>query len=258
MAQQDGGVAAERAYRPSYWRTAVFVPSVLVQTLALAVVTMFMRCISRGAAFGVGRLWSWIWLAMFGVKVSVHGLERLERGKRYVFVCNHQSASDIPLLYGSLPFRISFISKKELMQIPVFGWGTAAAGHIAIDRSNARKARKTIAAALEKLRRGNASLVIFPEGTRSADGVVGEFKTGSFRLAIDAGVEVVPLAIHDTCRIQPKGSWVIHPGPVSLSVGEPISVDGLLRNDKAALARTVRSRVVEMLGQDEQTPAAAD
>lgn len=251
MAQQDGGVGGEEGYRPSYWRTVLSVPVVLVGTFVLASVTMFMRCISRGAAFGVGRVWSWLWLGMFGVRVSVHGLEKLERGKRYVFVSNHQSASDIPLLYGCLPFRISFISKKELMQIPIFGWGTAAAGHIAIDRSNARKARKTIAAALEKLRRGNASLVIFPEGTRSADGIVREFKTGSFRLAIDAGVEVVPLAIRNTRHVQRKGSWVIHPGPVSLSIGDPISVDGLLRNDKAALAQMVRTRVVAMLGQQE-------
>ncbi|MBD3242724.1 MAG: 1-acylglycerol-3-phosphate O-acyltransferase [Chitinivibrionales bacterium] len=250
MAQQDGGVGGDSLYRPSYWRTVLFTPAVIAETLTLATVTLFMRCISRGAAFGVGRVWSWIWLWMFGARVTVHGLDRLERGKRYVFVSNHQSACDIPLLYGSLPFRISFISKKELMQIPIFGWGTAAAGHIAIDRSNARKARKTIAAALEKLRRGNASLVIFPEGTRSADGTVGEFKTGSFRLAIDAGVEVVPLAIQGTRRVQPKGSWVVHPGPVSLSIGEPIPVEGLLRNDKAGLAQMVRSRVLELMIDD--------
>ena len=131
--------------------------------------------------------------SLCGIRVKITGGEKLDRKERYVFVANHQSYFDIPVLYTGLPFALSFIAKKELFFIPFFGWGIAAIGHIWIDRDNARAARNSITRAIAMLKRKNISLVLFPEGTRSITGEVGEFKRGSFALAFEAGVPVVPL-----------------------------------------------------------------
>jgi 1-acyl-sn-glycerol-3-phosphate acyltransferase len=238
-----------RRYRPSLLRTALVVLELLVVTTVLTVVTILSAPFTSRVPLFCARLWSSLWVACAGARVRCVGRERLDRSRRYVFVCNHQSALDIPLLYVTLPFRLCFIAKRELLLLPVFGWGAAALGHIYIDRGNARRAHASVATALEKLRRGRGSLVIFPEGTRSSDGAVQPFKTGSFHLAIEAGVELVPVAIRDSRMVLPKHSFLHGPGPVLVEVGAPITVDGLSRADKAALAERVQAVVAGMAGE---------
>jgi 1-acyl-sn-glycerol-3-phosphate acyltransferase len=117
------------------------------------------------------------------------------------------------------------MAKKELFRIPVFGWGIRVLGHLPVDRSRARKARESILAAVRKVRGEDISLLVFPEGTRSVTGELGEFKPASFALAIEAGVEVLPIALSGTHRILGKKSWRIRPGKIGLSIGMPISLD---------------------------------
>jgi 1-acyl-sn-glycerol-3-phosphate acyltransferase len=181
---------------------------------------------------------------MCGIRVTTTGGEKLDRKARYVFIANHQSYFDIPVLYAGLPFSLSFIAKKELFFIPFFGWGIAAIGHIWIDRDNARAARKSITRAISKLNRQCISLVLFPEGTRSITGEVGEFKRGSFTLALEAGVPVVPVSILGTRDVLPKKSRRFSPGTTTLVIGDPIVPAELSKLDKTKLSELVRERIV--------------
>jgi 1-acyl-sn-glycerol-3-phosphate acyltransferase len=246
VAEQDGGVSASE-YGRSPVRSILMGVCVVVGTFVFAWAVILTVVFSRRVANGAARLWARVWLWAAGVRYAVSGLERLEPGKRYVFVSNHQSALDIPLLYFILPYYLSFISKKELLMVPVLGWGMAAIGHISIDRANARRAHQSIGRAVEKLRKEHRCLVVFPEGTRSPDGQLGTFKSGSFALAIEAGVELVPVVIDGSRRVLPKSSLVVRPGTVRVTVGEPIGVEGLVRSDKAALAQRVREVIATML-----------
>jgi 1-acyl-sn-glycerol-3-phosphate acyltransferase len=187
--------------------------------------------------------------ALSGIRIKIVGGEKLDRKERYVFVSNHQSYFDIPVLYSGLPFALSFIAKKELFFIPFFGWGIAAIGHIWIDRENARAARSSITRAIAMLKKKNISLVLFPEGTRSVSGEVGEFKRGSFALALEAGVPVVPLTICGTREILPKHSGLLRPGTATIVVGDPILPFELALLDKTKLSEMMRERIVWGTGQ---------
>lgn len=250
MAEQSGGVMVPNRYRPSLVRAVVGNVVNVFSTIFFSMASMFSVYVWRRLGRrGFPGMWARIWLALDGVRLRVEGLDKLDRTKRYVFVSNHQSAIDIPILYTALPFEIAFIAKKELFLIPFFGWGVASVGHIYIDRGNARKAHKSIMQAADSLRRKGLSLVIFPEGTRSPDGTVRTFKTGSFRLAIETGVDLVPVTIDGSCRVRPKGSLVPGPGDVVVRIGDPIPVQGYTKADKHELAERVRGVVVGMVGE---------
>lgn len=234
--------------KPTPFRSLLAVAWIVVSTVAYATVTIAVACFSRRLAREIGRAWCRHLLAVAGVKIEVDGLDRLRPDRRYVFVSNHQSALDIPLIIGGLKHHVSFIAKRELFMIPFFGWGIYMLGHVWIDRSNARKARRSISRAVATLKREGISLIIFPEGTRSPDGRVREFKKGSFTLALESGVEVVPVAIEGTHRILPKKALAVRPGIARLYVTPPIPTEGLQRTDKAALAESSRARILKMLG----------
>jgi 1-acyl-sn-glycerol-3-phosphate acyltransferase len=181
------------------------------------------------------------------VRLRVEGRERLDKGGRYVFISNHQSALDIPVLMACLPCNLSFVAKRSLFMIPFLGWGMYAIGHIWIDRRNARRARESLMRAVERMRKNHTSLVIFPEGTRSSDGTVADFKRGSFSLALRAEVEAVPVAISNACVVMPKKAMFCNPGEVVVRIGEPVPTKGLENQDKGELAQNVRDAVVAMV-----------
>lgn len=205
-------------------RVPVFLLWILFSTVVYSLMCIVFSIVYRKAARLIQKLWNLHLLAVGGVKVKVSGAEKLDRSKRYVFISNHQSALDIPVIFAGLSHPISFIAKKELFMIPIFGWGIAAMGHIWIDRGNARKAKASIDRAVRNLQKGNISLILFPEGTRSKDGRVGEFKQASFTLAIQAGVQLVPVAIRNACTLLPKSSIKIRPGTVYLDILDPLDI----------------------------------
>jgi 1-acyl-sn-glycerol-3-phosphate acyltransferase len=221
----------------------VFVWAIL-STVSYGTVTILVSIISTRVARHIAHLWCIHLLLLCGVRVRTIGTEKLSQEERYVFIANHQSFFDIPTLYACLRFSLSFIAKKELFFIPFFGWGIAAIGHIWIDRENARRARKSITRAVEKLKRQRISLVLFPEGTRSVTGEVGEFRRGSFTLALEAGVPVVPVSIVGTRDILPKKSLMFAPGTVMVVIGDPISAGDCAKLDKGELSEMLRSRIV--------------
>ena len=205
-------------------RIPIFLLWVIFSTAVYSIVCILFVLFAPSISRYIGRLWVVHLLWMGGVKIEVDGLEKLDINKRYVFISNHQSALDIPAIIAGLKHYVSFIAKKELFMIPFFGWGISAMGHIRIDRSNPRKARSSLDKAVEQLKKLNTSLILFPEGTRSSDGQLGEFKQGSFALALQAGVQRVPLTIKDAMLRLPKKSLRINPGTIYLQIGDPIDV----------------------------------
>ena len=217
--------------------------SVILYGLTVLSLSVF----SRRAARFIARQWCLHLIFIAGVKLRVEGIGNIDKSKNYVFMANHQGYFDIPMLFAVLGSTLSFIAKKELFRIPFFGWGMWAIGCITMDRQNPRKARESITRAVSALKKNNISLVIFPEGTRSASGKVGEFKRASFTLALEAGVPVVPVAICGTRNIQNKESFLIFPATVRLAICAPLALTGTPNIDKGQLAGKVRETIIKAM-----------
>ena len=190
----------------------------------------------------IASLWGRTLLWAAGVSVSVEGAEQIA-APPYLFMCNHQSALDISVLLSHMPVQFRFVAKQELFRIPVFGWAIRKAGYISIDRDNPREALKAIEEAVARIKSG-ASVLIFPEGTRSADGNLLPFMKGAFFLATRAGVPVVPLALIGTNPLQPPGCAVAaRKGRVTIRVGKPIPMEGKGLSYKSELMGEVRAAI---------------
>ena len=207
-----------------HWFRTVFwlIPTIAVYTIVLGILSITSSVFDRRGYFGhaCARAWSWLILATTGVDVTVHGLERLVRGKTYVFVANHQSIYDIPVLFASLPFQLRIIAKQSLGSFPFLGWHLRRTGHLLVDRRDPD--RKAILASWKALVANGLSLIVFPEGTRSLDGRVGRFRAGSFLLALEAGLSIVPISVSGSRHVMRKGRLMTCPGEVSLTVHEPL------------------------------------
>lgn len=238
MDQQVGGMKmAVRGFFIMLWVVATFLLYAALCTLT----GLFSRLLTQA----IGRNWMVVFLKLAGVKIKVTGNEKLDRNECYVFFANHSSLLDIPVLFASVNNQLAFIAKKELFWVPVMGWGMHGMGHVSIDRSSPRKAFTSFKKAVEHLKKERLSLVLFPEGTRSVDGRLGEFKQGSFTLAIDAGVRVVPVAIRGTAKCLPKKKLLVRPGEVLLDIGDPISPAGMKKSELMALVREKIASIVE-------------
>lgn len=174
-----------------------------------------------------------------GVKIEVRGLENVERHIPRIYMSNHQSYFDIFGLLASLPVGFKFLLKQELMKIPLFGSAIKKAGYIPIDRADPRKAIKSMNEAADKIR-GGSSVLIFPEGTRSADGRLQPFRAGGFHLALKSGCEIIPIVIVGSRRIVPKGSLRIEKGSFVICIGGPIPTKDLTRKEMDQLMGRVR------------------
>jgi 1-acyl-sn-glycerol-3-phosphate acyltransferase len=192
------------------------------------------------------RLWSRLLLLTSGVRWQVQRLAPLDPRRAYVFLCNHQSLYDIPVLLVSLPFPARFMAKRELFSIPLFGWALRYGGFIPVDRGAARGARESFRAATARLAQGR-SVLLFPEETRSRDGSLLPFKRGGFLLAQKAGLPVVPVGIRGTLGVRTRDSYRIHPGRVLVRYGAPIE-PGVGRRATGDLVDRVRAAIAELAG----------
>jgi 1-acyl-sn-glycerol-3-phosphate acyltransferase len=227
-----------------WWRTVFFlIPAIGTYTIVLGVVSVASTLFDRTGRFAhaCARLWSRLILLTTGVRVQVEGLDVLEPGKTYIFVSNHQSIYDIPVIFWWLPYQLRIIAKESLGSFPFIGWHLRRSGHLLVDRRNPDRAG--ILRKWRDLVVNGLSLIIFPEGTRSADGRVGRFKAGSFMLAIEAGLPVVPLSIAGTRFVMRKGRLTVAPGDVTLAVHPPIETAGRAERPTIDDARGLASEV---------------
>jgi 1-acyl-sn-glycerol-3-phosphate acyltransferase len=220
--------------------------AIIIYTIIGGIVIMLLSLIDfkgRMSDFQI-KLYGKFILWVSGVKLKVSGVENINV-QPCIFIGNHSSLFDIPVVFAGLPFkRTRMIAKKELFRIPIFGWAIATVGFIKIDRENREKAVRSLKKAVEKIKKGT-SIMIFPEGTRSPDGQVKEFKKGAFVLAIEAGVPIIPVSISGTESILPKKSLKINSGIVHIIVGEPIKTDGMNVDDKDKLIEHTRNIIIK-------------
>jgi 1-acyl-sn-glycerol-3-phosphate acyltransferase len=201
----------------------------------------------------IAQLWARQMLWVAGIRVRVKGLEHLPSERSCIFMANHQSNFDIPVLLGRLPTQFRWLAKAELFKIPVFGNAMKGCGYISIDRSDRKRAFASLAEAAETIRTGT-SVMIFPEGTRSVDGQIKGFKKGGFVLSVDAGVPIIPILLKGTFEIMPKGRLTIRRQPVLMTICPPIETTDYTRKTKDQLIEKVRTT---MLTQIENTGVEA-
>jgi 1-acyl-sn-glycerol-3-phosphate acyltransferase len=235
-----------------WWRTVFYlIPLVTLYTIVLGTASLLSTVFDRSGAFGhrCARAWASLILGTTGVRVQVVGLEHLQPDCSYVFAANHQSIYDIPILFASLPLQLRIIAKESLGRIPFLGWHLRRTGHLLIDRRNPGAG---ILKRMALLVGAATSLIVFPEGTRSVDGTVGRFKGGTFLLAIDAGLPVVPLSIAGSRFVMRKGRLMVCPGEVTLTVHPPVATIGIGRDQ----AREFAARVCEVVRRQVDEPTS--
>ncbi|HTH66561.1 MAG TPA: lysophospholipid acyltransferase family protein [Gemmatimonadales bacterium] len=199
--------------------------------------------------------WSrWI-LRAAGTPLQIEGLARIPAGP-VVYASNHSSMFDIWALAAGMPGSIRFVAKQELARIPLLGQAMLAAGHVTIDRTNRNRAMDAYAEAARRIHERGVSTVVFPEGTRSRTGELLPFKNAPFGLAIAAQVPLVPVYVHNTFRILPKGAWRLRPTPIRIWVGEPIPTTGLTLQDRETLRQRAHDAIAAMRARVDAVPPA--
>jgi len=223
-------------------------PLIYLYTIVMGFISMLGSLWDSTGRFqhGCARIWARMILGTSGIHVRVVGIENFEPGRAYIFCSNHLSLMDTPLVFGYLPVQFRVMAKKGLFQLPFLGWHLRRSGHLAVDRRNPKGAIRSFELAAQRVREG-MSLVFFPEGTRSRDGVMHDFKHGAFLLAIKAGVPVVPMSIRGTRECLLPDTLVVRSGQAILTIGKPISSQGMTHRDAGRLAAMTRQSIGEML-----------
>lgn len=206
-------------------RSIVNIVIVIISTIVFGSLAIIGTAIMRSKTFFIWCTlkWAGILINWCGIKVKRNILTKSEEFvPPILFMSNHQSHYDIPTIYTTLPIFTMFLAKKELRKIPFLGWAMWVVGFVFIDRKRREEAFKAIEEAAKQFVEEKKSIVIFPEGTRSKDGSIGQFKKGGFHLAIQAKAKIIPIGIWGTIKVLPKGSWFVRPNNVVINVGNPI------------------------------------
>lgn len=234
--------------RTAYTTLALLVGTLIFGSLAL-LAQLFGIEHRRGDVYEwCTRTWGKWLLGAAGVKIVVHGGEHVSEDTPRVFVANHVSWFDIPASIVALP-PYGFVAKRELEKIPLFGPAARAVGVIYIDRENRKAAFGAIDDAAEKIRAGQ-SVLVYPEGTRGERYALRPFKKGPFVLAIGSGAPIVPVVIHGTIAVNPRGAFRASPGVVNVHILNPVPTVGLTYEERDTLAERVRLDMAECLRQN--------
>jgi len=249
----EQGVSPWLGVRDSFQLTAFLRALFLI--LSAAVYTAILCLPALAACFldPSGRLPSFIqrtwvkWLLRTnGLHLKVQGLKNLEKGRAYILISNHASILDIPAIIAALPFPVRFLAKRSLIWFPLFGWFLYFSGHVLIDRESSLSAMKSLKKAASLMQNGTC-VIGFPEGTRSPDGEVKEFKRGAFLLARQSKFPIVPLSISGTYQILPRTGWCFYPGTISLQIGNPIPLHGFSLRQVQPLMEKIRNTIIQNL-----------
>lgn len=221
-------------------------PLFILITFITAVVTIIATAVGGNRFWGYwpAHIWSRIVCFLAGVKVKVKGRENIHKNTSYIFVANHQGAFDIWAIYGYLNHNFKWLMKKSLEKIAFVGFACKRSGHVFVDHNSVSSIRQTIETARERLKDG-MSLVIFPEGTRSDTGKIGDFKRGAFLLAGEFRLPVVPISIDGAYRILPKNTLFPNTGTITLTIHQPI-----LPGEKGFNTKELLSQCHEIISSD--------
>ena len=229
----------------SYARSLVFTnPLIYLYTGVMGTLSLIGSIVDSGGRWqhGCARVWSWLILKTGRISVRVEGGENVRADRPTIYCVNHPSAMDIPILFVHLPVPFRFLAKKVLFHVPFLGWHLRRSGHIPVERGRPHEAMKTFELAVRKIREGR-SVVLFPEGVRSRDGRLGEFKRGTFLLAVEAQVPLVPITLNGTRNVLEPDSYHVRPGKPEMIIHSPIETAGLTAKDVAAFSDRVRQQI---------------
>lgn len=234
-------------YQPYKW--LVFIPFLGVTTIFFGFMGALLVFIlsPKLSSFLCGTTWARLNGYMTPMLVRVSGRENIDRRQSYIIVTNHQSQYDIFVLYGWLGIDFKWVMKQELRKVPGIGIGCEKVGHIFIDRSHPDRAIASLNAAKDRIINGT-SVIFFPEGTRSRDGSLGEFKKGAFKMAVDLGLPILPITIVGTRNILPSNTFDLFPGKVRLIIHRPIEIAGIADNGVQQLMNRSRAAIQSGMG----------
>jgi len=225
-------------YLPYKW--LVFMPGLAFFTMLCGMSAIVLASTAGPRRANVmGVIWSRIMAWLTPMHVTVEGLSNLRPGSSYVICCNHSSHFDVFVLYGWFPAPFKWVMKMELRKVPFLGAACDRLGHIYIDRSNHERAVASINAARERIS-GGESVLFFPEGTRSRDGRLGNFKKGAFKMALDMELPILPVTIIGTGKILPSHTMELFPGDAHMVIHPPVSTAGYGDGNIEALMDAVR------------------
>ncbi|HUB81584.1 MAG TPA: lysophospholipid acyltransferase family protein [Bryobacteraceae bacterium] len=233
----------------SLLRSTLFsIPLIVLSTIVMDLISMAVSFFDRSGNLPhhLARAWGKMLLAVSFIRVHGEGIEKLDPQANYVFVSNHASYMDIPALLSTLRHQFRFFAKKGLYQIPFLGWHLRWAGHLPVDRSNARASLKSMSEGARIISQRHISVLLFPEGGRSPRGLR-DFKEGAAYIAIKAGVPLVPIAIVGLRELLPMGSGHIRSGRITVRIAEPIPTAGLKLDARAELTARLHDEIAAML-----------
>lgn len=224
----------------TFWGLSILIvgPFLLIHAFVTRSVDFMYRIATK---LGIGGV------KLAGIRVETRGLEHLEPGRNYIFLSNHVSNLDPPVLVPSIPGRCSVLVKKEVFRIPIFGTAMHMANLVPVDRSNRESAIESVRAAVEVMQHG-LHMVIFVEGTRSRDGRLLPFKKGPFHLAREVGAPIVPVTLLGTFECWPKGTFASHKGTATVVFHPPM--DPKAYADRETLMEAVRKAIASALPED--------
>jgi 1-acyl-sn-glycerol-3-phosphate acyltransferase len=194
-------------------------------------------------AFSISKLWAYTMLAVSLVRTEIINKDKIMRRTSYIIISNHQSLYDIIALVTSLGIQFRWIIKKEILKVPIFGYGLYASRNIFIDRSNTASAIESINKGFDRLPKG-VSVMVFAEGTRSPDGKIHEFKKGGFVTAVRRKIPILPVTVNGSRRIMPKGSLAMKPGKIQIVIGDPIDTSSYTNDTVQELIDKTRQAVI--------------
>lgn len=196
------------------------------------------------ASFVARAIWSPVVLLICGVTLVITGKENIHSGKKYIYISNHESLLDIPAIFAAIPVNLFFIAKKELKKVPFMGWAMQMGGMIFIDRKNKEQAKKDMLRAGELINNGK-NIISFPEGTRAKTNEMGVFKRGTFLLAVNTGISIVPIAIKGARELLPSGSFRLKTGKIYLHIFPPVSPKDYSQDTVETFAADLRKKISE-------------
>jgi 1-acyl-sn-glycerol-3-phosphate acyltransferase len=237
--------------RSIFWTS----PGLILSTAVMGSISLFVSLFSSTgrAQHSVARAWSRSLLWIAGVKVEVEGLEKIAPGGSFVFIANHRSYFDVPVILPHISAQFRFLANRNLFSVPFIGYHLQRAGHLPVDSTNPRDSLRTMSEAARVIQDRGISILLFPEGGRT-HGELQPFKDGAAYIAIKAGVPIVPIGLIGLTKVLPMGGAIISPARVKMRIGDPIPTLDLTLHDRTKLTQVLQQRVAELLGQE--TPVA--
>jgi 1-acyl-sn-glycerol-3-phosphate acyltransferase len=225
-----------------WWTALVLVPAIGAYTIVLGIISLLSGLVDRRGfvAHRCAQAWARSIVVTSGVRIDRRGVALPPAGDSCIFVSNHSSIYDVPILFTALPRQLRIMAKATLGYVPFIGWHLQRSGHLLVDRRNPGAG---IFKRMQRMTRFGASLVVFPEGSRTPDGQVKRFKGGIFLVAIENELPIVPVSVAGSRVVMPKGRFMVCPATVQVTVHEAIPTRGLTREDARALAERVRTVV---------------